>query len=141
MSTAVVTPRAFFCNVKGKDWGDTVYALTRSKARYRYWLRVREPYPDLRITAVEVWAYRHNLGDFQPLRLRRTALQRGLEFVRAGMAIEVDGQRGVIVNGNDSANFDVMFTEGKYQGQIGNCHPTWKTRYFDEQGKVIAEFL
>ena len=93
--------------------------------------------------AIEVHGYKHSIGDFQPLRLRRTALARGLEFVRAGMVIEADGKPGLILDGNDSGNFDVIFTISGLpgNGHIGNVHPRWKTRYFDEQGNVIQEFL
>lgn len=42
--------RAFACSVRGSDWGETtVHALSRSKARYRHWIHVREPWPDIKL--------------------------------------------------------------------------------------------
>lgn len=62
---------------------------------------------------------------------------RDIDFVSLKMAIEVDGKRGVIVGINRSANFDVVFDGSKIKS---NCHPFWKTKYFDETGKLIKEY-
>lgn len=133
-------PRAYECSVDGLDWATAVVtALTRSKARYQRYLDLNEAW-EIPITAIRVRSL-GPVGIVQPMRLHRTAIQRGLEFVHAGMAIEVEGHRGVIADCNDSANWDVLFTEGPHKGQTLNCHPTWKTRYFDEHGNLIREFL
>jgi hypothetical protein len=56
------------------------------------------------------------------------------------MAVEMDGQKGVITGHNDSANLNVLFTEGKYKGQVLNCHPHWKMTYFNSKGEIIKCF-
>ena len=66
---------------------------------------------------------------------------RGIDFARIGMQIEVDGDIGTIVGMNSSANLDVKFAnQVKYGKHAHNCHPTWEIRYFDADGKVIADY-
>lgn len=65
---------------------------------------------------------------------------RGIEFARLGMAVEVNGEMGIIEGMNQSGNLDVRFTsENKHSG-LHNCHPTWQTKYFDQEGNLIAHF-
>lgn len=67
---------------------------------------------------------------------------RGIEFARIGMQVEVDGAIGTIVGMNSSANLDVLFSNQLYFGKKPmNCHPTYNIKYFDENGKVIANFI
>jgi hypothetical protein len=125
-------------------YSSVIYALSAAKAKYERMRRIwdvwskdgtwnGEPISFAILTCKRV-------GEFHPLSLRWTADNRGLAFVHAGMLIEVDGERGVIVASNDSGNFDVIFTEGKHKGLTLNCHPKWQTRYFDADGKVLADF-
>lgn len=66
---------------------------------------------------------------------------RGIDFARIGMQVEVDGDIGTIVGMNSCANLDVVFAnQQKYGKGKHNCHPTWETRYFDGDGKVIADY-
>lgn len=66
---------------------------------------------------------------------------RGIDFARIGMQVEVAGDIGTIVGMNSSANLDVKFAnQVKYGKHDHNCHPTWETRYFDADGKVIADY-
>lgn len=66
---------------------------------------------------------------------------RGIEFAKLGMMVEVDGDTGTIEGMNGSANLNVRFTNQlKYGKQVHNCHPTWRVKYFDETGTVIAHF-
>lgn len=66
---------------------------------------------------------------------------RGIDFARIGMMIEVDGSIGTIVGMNSRANLDVVFANQLKHGKASqNCHPTWKTRYFAEDGTVIADY-
>ncbi len=62
--------------------------------------------------------------------------QRGMPWVCVGMRIEVDGRPGVIKGGNDSGNLDVIFDGDNYRS---NVHPSWETKYYDGDGKLIAE--
>lgn len=66
---------------------------------------------------------------------------RGIEFARLGMMVEVEGDLGTIAGMNSSANLDVRFANQLKHGKhVHNCHPTWKVKYFDEKGTVIAHF-
>jgi hypothetical protein len=113
--------------------GSVIHAQSASKARYLYFLQVGECYPDLKLhhIGVKSLGVPKTLDDFL-----LTAKYRGVPFARIGMDVEVDGRRGVIVGNNSSANFDVLFDDG----QRGNCHPNYRVKYFDAEGKVLAEF-
>lgn len=65
--------------------------------------------------------------------------QRGLKFVEIGMKVQFlhNGKFGVIKGENSSGNLDVLFEGDK---KPSNCHPTYKMRYFDNDGNVIAEY-
>lgn len=66
---------------------------------------------------------------------------RGIDFARIGMMVEVYGELGTIVGMNGSANLDVVFANQlKYGKHKHNCHPTCEVRYFDNNGKVIADY-
>lgn len=66
---------------------------------------------------------------------------RGMDWVRLGMMVEVDGDLGTIKGTNSSANLDVVFANQlKYGNGKSNCHPTWQTRYFDAEGNVIRDY-
>lgn len=68
-------------------------------------------------------------------------LHRGIDFARIGMQVEVCGDIGTIVGMNGAANLDVVFAnQTKYGKRKHNCHPTWETRYFDGDGKVLADY-
>jgi len=65
---------------------------------------------------------------------------RGIEFARLGMQVEVNGHIGTITK-MIGANLGVTFANQMRRGpRPVNCHPCWNTKYFDEDGKVIAEF-
>jgi hypothetical protein len=53
------------------------------------------------------------------------------------MAVDVDGKRGVVTGGNTAMNIQVRF-EG--QRHSCNCHPTWETTYYDQNGTIMAEY-
>lgn len=68
----------------------------------------------------------------------RIAEMRQVPFAKCGMKVSVGKSgNGVIVGSNSSANFDVYFTDGKYKGQILNCHPQSNMTFFDDDDKVI----
>ncbi|WP_197232106.1 hypothetical protein [Lysinibacillus sphaericus] len=60
-----------------------------------------------------------------------------MPFIKRGMRIEVDGQMGKVTSGNSSGNINVLFDGEKFPC---NCHPQWKTRYFDKTGQVLADY-
>jgi membrane carboxypeptidase/penicillin-binding protein len=66
---------------------------------------------------------------------------RGMDFVRIGMMVEVNGNIGTVMGMSPSANLIVVFANQLKHGKDEKrCHPTWKTRYFDLDGNVIAEY-
>lgn len=67
----------------------------------------------------------------------RITKARGIKFAYQGMRIQVEGKLGTIVGGNDSMNLDVVF-DGQWF--TSNCHPWWKTVYFDNNGDVLADY-
>ena len=84
------------------------------------------------------------IGSFRPSdlfgdreRFERMKKARGIEFAYMGMRIEVCGKMGTIVGANDSLNLNVLY-DGWYIHD--NCHPWYRTKYFDNNGNVIAEY-
>lgn len=60
---------------------------------------------------------------------------RGIPRVKKGMACNVNGEDGVIVGGNHSANFNVKFSDG----QIANCHPYWRFQIYTPDGVLYYD--
>ena len=117
-------PRAFECFVKGTDWVHVEIALTAGKAKHRYWRSVHEAWDGVPFTAIRARCLgKPQLNRAAAEKLAHVAQYRCMPWVRVGMKVESDSGQGVIAGGNDSCNFDVLFTSGKYRGQIGNCHP------------------
>ncbi len=113
--------RAFACSVKGADWGETtVHALTRSKARYRYWREVREPWPGVTLMNINVrmLGAPRNTPEFE-----HTKKYRGVSF-NIGDRVRVGESEGFVVDRNDSANFQIEFVSGPYAGGLLSAHPS-----------------
>lgn len=62
---------------------------------------------------------------------------RGIDFARIGMRIEMNGRFGIIKGMNGSCNLDVKFDGNKH---TSNVHPTYKIKYYGEDGEVIKDF-
>ncbi len=119
-----------------------VLALSAGKAKVDYWYHVREAWPDIPFTAVRVRSIRSSI--VQTDSFRRTAAYRGVTFARLGMRVQVGNEQsgiwnGVIVGNNPSANFDVLFLDGKYAGQTLNCHPNHLMKYLADDGTLIHD--
>lgn len=142
MSAAVVRP--YECSIpeficEGQPFSKTVLAQSAGKARYQVLLDLRESgwepkFQDIIVRSVNALSM-PMLAAFA-----RTAEYRGVPFARIGMNVEVEGHPGVIVDKNDSANFDVHFTGGPHKGTTLNCHPNWTMKFFAADGSVIAEY-
>lgn len=113
---AEITLRAYSCRVDGYDHETIVNAPNAGKARYGYWLDVRDAVPDLPFTAIRV----RSLGDpVTSERLRRTGAYRNLPLL-AGARVEVRGMGpATVADGGGSANFFVWFDDGR----TGYVHP------------------
>lgn len=69
--------------------------------------------------------------------LSRVREMRGMPFLKRGMRVEIDGRTGRICSGNPSGNLNVRFDGENF---TRNCHPYYKTRYFDKDGNIIKEY-
>jgi hypothetical protein len=65
---------------------------------------------------------------------------RNMPWLKHGMAVEVNGKMGKVTGANSSNNINVKFNAPEHQRYNGNCHPWWETRYFDKDGKGIADY-
>ena len=113
--------RAFACSVKGTDWGETtVHALSRSKARYRHWVHVKEAWPDLKLIGINVrlLGAPRNTPEFE-----YTKKYRGVSF-NIGDRVRVGQSEGFVVDRTDSANFQIEFFSGPYAGESLIVHPS-----------------
>ena len=63
--------------------------------------------------------------------------RRNMPFIKRGMKVGVNGKMGKVTSGNASGNLNVLFDGTNHPV---NCHPTWRTRYFDDEGNVIADY-
>ncbi len=131
--------RAFECNVKGQEWPQVIHSFSRGKAKSLYFLDVHDAWPDVPYTDIRCRC----VG--KPVTSKgfmRNAEYRGIPLARIGMKVEfTDGSgQGFIVGYNNSANLDVLFATGKFQGQTLNCHPNHMIRYLDSEGKILYAF-
>jgi hypothetical protein len=60
-----------------------------------------------------------------------------MPWIKRGMPVDVDGQRGVVTAGGPGGNVRVRLDGRKYSS---TCHPHWRTTYYDDDGKVIADY-
>ncbi len=128
--------RQFECCVKGTDWVKSVYALTRSKARYLYWQDVVEAWDGVKLTDVTA----RGVPIYASHDVRTVFEARRIPEAFIGMTIHVYGKEGLIVGVNNSANLDVMFNAGTKQESIGNCHPHSETVYFGNHCEIVYDF-
>ncbi|OHU85518.1 MULTISPECIES: hypothetical protein [Pseudoalteromonas] len=72
----------------------------------------------------------------QQERIDSVCAHRGVPAITVGQPCIVNGEEGVIMDGNSSANFDVLFVDGnKY-----NCHPHWKMKILStDKQQIIYE--
>lgn len=121
---------AYEVSVVGTNWQKVINARNAGKAKYQYWLDVRDVWPDVPITAMRV----RSLGPPQTsIEFEHNAKYRGMPDIRCGQRVKVGSATGVIVSHNSSANFDVLFDDDspKYAGERLNVHP--------QEIKVIKE--
>lgn len=69
--------------------------------------------------------------------LDRIRQSRDLPFIKRGMRVEVDGKPGRICSCNISDNLNIRL-DGERRSR--NCHPYYRVKYFDQDGKVIKDF-
>lgn len=115
---------------------------TPAKARYKFWQQHSECLRDYSecfkyIKAKSCGAIRpeHFFGDIE--KFNNICKSRGINFAYQGMVIDVAGKKGWIVGGNSSMNLNVLFEN---EVNVSNCHPTWKTTYYDNKMNIIKDF-
>ena len=125
--------RSYLCSLDGQHW-TTYNALSAGMAKnqYRIDLDMEIPYTSIKC---RVGGYPYTSDDFI-----KNAKYRDVEFAYCGMAVQVGEMGGVIVGNNSSANLDVLITDGKYKGQVLNCHPHWEITYYDKKGNIIKRY-
>lgn len=117
-------------------------AQNPSKARYAFWLDKSECLNSYSKCFLHIKV--RSLGKIKPEHFynlnydfERMAEHRGIQFAYRGMRIDVEGKFGYIVGGNCSMNLDILFDGDAH---MSNCHPHWKTTYYDKQGNVIKSY-
>lgn len=139
-------PKSYECWIDNFHDGmpliSTHVATTPAKAKYEFYLEHR----DVLLPYKECFRFikQRCLGKVHPIHFftkdiegfTRMCARRQISFAYLGMGIVVDGRRGWIVGHNPSLNLDVMFDDGR----IHNCHPHWKTTYYDNNGNVMKSF-
>lgn len=111
---------AFSVGLRGDDLRSTINSTTAGKARSEFLRDIRDVRPDVAFTQVVA----RKIGPAHTSEaFLRTARYRGLPDLRCGHPVRVNGRAGFVVGHNESANFDVLFTEGDWRGSVLNCHP------------------
>lgn len=68
---------------------------------------------------------------------QQVANYRGIPFAKIGMRVEVDGEKGLIMGHNSSANFNILFLDGCFKNRVLNCQPNWKMKFYDAKENEI----
>lgn len=113
----------------------TVYAASRSKARYSYWLDLREVF-QCRLVDIKVLSC-GRVNDGQAEAFRYTAERRGIPLAYIGMKVITKRGPGVIAGADDSANLRVVLEE---DGRVIHAHPHYQMTYLDSSGAVVYQF-
>lgn len=112
---------AYEIGLRGEDLRSTVNSITLGKAKAEFLRDIQDFWPGAKFT--DVVGRKAGPAHTSPAFLR-TAKYRGLPNLRCGDPVTVNGRCGFVVGHNDSANFDVLFTDGDWKGCVLNCHPS-----------------
>lgn len=134
--------RSYECGIKGYEHTTVIHHVTAAKAKGEYFRHLCDAWsPDAseRSKLFQKMTCRSLAGPIQTDGFRRTASNRGLTFARIGMKVQCGDEKhgiwnGLIVDRNESANFNVLFTDGPHAGIVLNCHPHWLMKYFADDG-------
>lgn len=118
----------------GYPW-ETINSLSPGQAKSEYYRSLDMDGVPYTAIKVRVNGLPYTSDDFI-----RNAKYRKIEFAYCGMAVKVGEWNGVIVGHNSSANLDILAIDGKYAGQVVNCHPHSNVTYYDKKGNVIKEY-
>lgn len=113
---------AFKVWVDGTEHETIINHATASKAKYQFWRAITEHFPGTPITKMRA----KKIGPpITSEHLARIARYRGMPNVKAGQRVRAGDLTGVVVDGNSSANFNVLLDKDcpRWPGQILNIHP------------------
>jgi hypothetical protein len=137
-------PATYKIKISGDDHTYQATGETPGRAKYNFYLRLSDCCDITFGEFLKKIIFCRILHQFRPSDLfgdkkqfDRMKEMRGIDFAYQGMRIEVAGKMGTIVGSNSSLNLDVVF-DGKYWAD--NCHPWWKTKYFDRNGNIAKDF-
>lgn len=120
--TVVADLFAFACKLPWSEHETIINAMSAGQAKYSFLLDVRDPWPDTKYTDIRC---RKVGSPHTSERFIANAKYRGMPNVRCGDRVRVGRHgEGLIVGHNSSANFDVLFTSGPWNGQTLNVHPS-----------------
>lgn len=104
------------------EWAETVNARTKGRAKFEYWNRLADAWPDVPFTEIRC---RKLGGPHTSDRFKDCADYRGVPHIRCGSRVVVGPSRGVVVGHNSSACFNVLFDDDspKYAGINLSVHP------------------
>lgn len=123
--------RAYGCRLRDSKHETIVHERSAGKAKYQFLFMLDMcdvTFTDIRCRAIG--------PPVTTDRIHRIAVRRGVPFVVAGMRVQVCNDFGTIVDANDSANWQVLFDDGR----VMNCHPTYEIVYFAADGTIIHDF-
>lgn len=115
-----MTVFAYEVSVAGTEWRKVINAPSAGKAKAEYLRDVNDAWPP--VSYMDVRCRKLGAAQSSPEFLS-VARRRGLPDARCGQRVRVGAEHGVIVGYNASLNFDVLFEEGRYVGQVMNVHP------------------
>lgn len=138
--------KTFACAIEnyfgnGQDLTENIIAKTASQARYSFYLKMDfdEPYKKLfkyiRVKTIGKTRVSDFFGDKE--QFKGVCEKRGIQFCYQGMAIDIDGQKGIVVGANNHCNLEVVM-EGTIYAQ--NCHPYWMATYYDKDMNIVKDF-
>jgi len=128
--------KSYDCSIDNEHW-TTINSVSKGKAKSRYYRELDADwikYTDIKCK-INSNEYPYTSSEFI-----RNAKYRNIEFAYCGMKVSVSGCNGFIVGHNSCANLNVLFVDGEYAGQVLNCHPNFKIKYFDKQDNIIKEY-
>lgn len=129
------------------DFHSNIQAETPAKAKYIHYNKYEEFFDNYK----EYISYKpkvKKIGEFKPSDLfqKQDAIfqevwenikkYRNIPFLELGMKVEVNGKLGTVV-GYCGLNLFVCMQGNSWES---NCHPNWRIKYFDNEGKIIKEF-
>ena len=143
----VFTYRVWMDNACYGKHESNIQAETPAKAKYAHYQENLDFFNDY-AHYIQARPRIRKLGEFKPsdLYFEKTdsfldtwdniKKYRRVPFIELGMKVDVNGKSGIIV-GNCGLSLAVCMNGNTWWS---NCHPNWRTKYYNNDGKLLAEF-